>query len=98
MAEASGVTEAGLKATLVEKLQATYVEIEDMSGTSPPILHISQFPTNHPQRRMRRRILRHNRLPHFPKKDNPRTAPPRQLRSQTGNCKHPCLDSEMLYA
>lgn len=34
MAEESGVTEEGLKATLVEKLQATHVEIEDMSGSS----------------------------------------------------------------
>ncbi len=33
MAEESGVTEAGLKATLTEKLEATHVEIEDMSGT-----------------------------------------------------------------
>jgi hypothetical protein len=32
MAEASGVTEAGLKATLAEKIGATHVEIEDMSG------------------------------------------------------------------
>ncbi|KFY08180.1 hypothetical protein V492_06467 [Pseudogymnoascus sp. VKM F-4246] len=32
MAEASGVTVAGLKATLTEKIGATHVEIEDMSG------------------------------------------------------------------
>jgi len=32
MAEESSVTESGLKATLVEKLQATHVDIEDMSG------------------------------------------------------------------
>ncbi|KFX88822.1 hypothetical protein O988_08887 [Pseudogymnoascus sp. VKM F-3808] len=32
MAEASGVTEAGLKAALTEKIGATHVEIEDMSG------------------------------------------------------------------
>jgi hypothetical protein len=31
MAE-SGVTEAGLKSTLAEKLEATHVDIEDMSG------------------------------------------------------------------
>jgi hypothetical protein len=38
MAEESGVTGEGLKATLIEKLQATHVEIEDMSGSSlrPP--------------------------------------------------------------
>lgn len=35
MAEASGVTEAGLKAALTEKIGATHVEIEDMSGTQP---------------------------------------------------------------
>jgi hypothetical protein len=34
MAEASGVTEAGLKAALTEKIGATHVEIEDMSGKS----------------------------------------------------------------
>jgi hypothetical protein len=28
----SGVTPEGLKATLAEKLEATHVEIEDMSG------------------------------------------------------------------
>lgn len=32
MADSSGVTEAGLKATLVEKLLAIHVDIEDMSG------------------------------------------------------------------
>ncbi|KFY49450.1 hypothetical protein V496_10012 [Pseudogymnoascus sp. VKM F-4515 (FW-2607)] len=32
MVEASGVTEAGLKAALTEKIGATHVEIEDMSG------------------------------------------------------------------
>ena len=34
MAEASGVTEADLKAKIIEQLQATHVEIEDMSGIS----------------------------------------------------------------
>lgn len=33
MAEASGVTEASLKTKITDLLQATYVEIEDMSGT-----------------------------------------------------------------
>ncbi|KAH8590880.1 bola protein [Bisporella sp. PMI_857] len=32
MAEDSGITEAGLKSKLTELLQATHVEIEDMSG------------------------------------------------------------------
>jgi len=32
MAEESGVTEAGLKTKIIEQLQATHVEIEDMSG------------------------------------------------------------------
>jgi hypothetical protein len=36
MAEASGVTEADLKAKITERLQATHVEIEDMSGISTP--------------------------------------------------------------
>jgi hypothetical protein len=36
MAEASGVTEADLKAKIIEQLQATHVEIEDMSGISTP--------------------------------------------------------------
>jgi hypothetical protein len=35
MAEESGVTEAGLKAKIIERLQATHVDIEDMSGTLP---------------------------------------------------------------
>ena len=34
MTEASGVTEADLKAKIMQKLQATHVEIEDMSGIS----------------------------------------------------------------
>jgi hypothetical protein len=37
MAEASGVTEATLKIKLVELLQATHVEIEDVSGTAAPL-------------------------------------------------------------
>ncbi|KAH8779305.1 bola protein [Hyaloscypha finlandica] len=32
MAEESGVTEVGLRAKITEQLQATHVEIEDMSG------------------------------------------------------------------
>jgi hypothetical protein len=32
MADASGITEASLRSKLLEALQATYVEIEDMSG------------------------------------------------------------------
>jgi len=32
MAEASGVTEGDLKAKIIDLLQATHVEIEDMSG------------------------------------------------------------------
>jgi hypothetical protein len=45
MAEESGVTEEGLKATLIEKLQATHVEIQDISGSScaPPFY----FPLSH---------------------------------------------------
>jgi stress-induced morphogen len=43
MAESSSVTEASLKATLVEKLEATHVEIEDMSGM-PPIPPSLPFP------------------------------------------------------
>jgi hypothetical protein len=35
MSEDSGVTDAGLKSKLIEKLQAVHVEIEDMSGWSP---------------------------------------------------------------
>jgi hypothetical protein len=38
MAEESGVTETGLKAKIIEQLQATHVEIEDMSGIFCPTL------------------------------------------------------------
>lgn len=37
MAEESGVTEVGLRAKITEQLQATHVEIEDMSGISAPL-------------------------------------------------------------
>lgn len=45
MAEESGVTEAGLKAKITEQLQATHVEIEDMSGIYCPTipLHCPRF-------------------------------------------------------
>ena len=36
MAEGPGVTEASLKTKITELLQATHVEIEDMSGTFSP--------------------------------------------------------------
>ena len=42
MAEASGVTEAGLKTKIVEALQATYVEIEDMSGM---VFRVPRYPS-----------------------------------------------------
>ena len=37
MADSSGVTEATIKAKIIEQLQATHVEIEDMSGNGPAI-------------------------------------------------------------
>jgi hypothetical protein len=40
MAADSGVTEDGLKTKITDLLQATYVDIEDMSGTyayAPPL-------------------------------------------------------------
>jgi hypothetical protein len=47
MVEESGVTEASLKAKLVDLLQATHVEIEDMSGTTTPLpllrRHLTSF-------------------------------------------------------
>lgn len=43
MAEASGVTEVDLKAKIIGNLQATHVEIEDMSGTFPAPLYPSSF-------------------------------------------------------
>ena len=51
MAEASGVTEADLKAKIIEQLQATHVEIEDMSGistppTAPPFCYIEENADN----------------------------------------------------
>jgi hypothetical protein len=33
MSAESGVTDAGLKSKIIEKLQAIHVEIEDMSGS-----------------------------------------------------------------
>ena len=36
MAEASGITESSIKAKVMELLQPTYVEVEDMSGTFTP--------------------------------------------------------------
>jgi hypothetical protein len=52
MAEASGVTEADLKAKIIEQLQATHVEIEDMSGIStppaaPPFCYIEENADNY---------------------------------------------------
>ena len=48
MAEESGVTEAGLKTKIVEVLQATHVEIEDMSGISaPPYPSIESAPNDY---------------------------------------------------
>ena len=41
MAEASGVTEGDLKAKLIEILQATHVEIEDMSGNFYPTIPLN---------------------------------------------------------
>jgi hypothetical protein len=40
MAEDSGVTADGLKLKITEQLQATYVEIEDMSGLSIPFEYL----------------------------------------------------------
>ncbi len=41
MAEASGVTETGLKEKITQELQALHVEIQDMSGISS--LHLQLF-------------------------------------------------------
>ena len=38
IAHSSGITPSSLQKTLTEKLEASHVDIEDMSGTSPPLL------------------------------------------------------------
>ena len=49
IASTSGITPSSLQKTLTEKLQASHVDIEDMSGTHSPIPSLSLFPkTSHP--------------------------------------------------
>jgi len=43
MAEESGVTEASLKAKITDLLQATYIDIEDMSGIGTPPLPLPEY-------------------------------------------------------
>jgi hypothetical protein len=51
MAETSGVTEASLKTKITDLLQATYVEIEDMSGIGfAPLLPLFSHTLNSSQR------------------------------------------------
>ena len=58
MVESSGVTEADLKAKIIEKLEATHVEIEDMSGLFHPAMHAFMLSGTHrSHRRLRPGIL-----------------------------------------
>jgi hypothetical protein len=98
---ASNITEASLTATLKEKLEATHVEIEDMSGTSQSPL--PSFPSNPLSkltfiRRLRPSLLRPHRLAPIHEENHPRPAPPRQQRAEGRDRGHPRLDTEVLYA
>lgn len=109
MAEASGVTEAGLKAALTEKIGATHVEIEDMSGKQltpnfSPLLSKDEKSRRqsigtqvNSIRWMWTSFFCYHRLPRICKKDDPRPTQTSEHRTQGGDCSNPCVDTEVLH-
>lgn len=61
MAETPGVSEADLKAKILDQLQAIYVEIEDMSGPSPSNLFFT------PPSRSKLTYFQVDAVKHFPR-------------------------------
>lgn len=109
-ADASGVTPESITATLKSKLDASHVEIEDMSGKNlpfsspphPPSQHIhstllSPFLT-HDFRRLRTSLQRDHRVGAIRVQDPAGAAPARQLGAQGRDRGHSRLDAEMLHA
>ena len=108
MAEESGVTEAGLRTKLADVLQATHVEIEDMSGTFLPHHPSSRPPSPFPStstenhsliiRWLRPSIFSNHRLPAVREKDLPRPSQASKYCAQNRDCGDPCVDPEVLHA
>jgi len=107
MAEESGVTEAGLRTKLADELQATHVEIEDMSGTFLPHHPSSRPPSPFPStstenhsliiRWLRPSIFSNHRLPAVREKDLPRPPQAGEYCAQSRDRSDSRLDSEMLH-
>jgi len=102
MAEDSGVTEAGLKAKITDLLQATHVEIEDMSGIVAPlcpsiVLDFTELFTDHMHRWLWSSIFCHHSITTIREEDDPCKTPTGQYYIEKWSCCYSCLDPKMLY-
>ena len=99
VANSSGITPASLKTTLTEKLDAQFVDVEDISGKPNPVSLISLQLTEDACPRWLWTVLpSHDSISPLCQKDQPCTTPPCQLSAEGRDCGNTCLDAQMLYA
>lgn len=104
IANSSGITPRTLSATLREKLEASHVDINDISGTYTP------SPIKKPQSRvgtgvltfsmcdcrgLRPSLRSNDRLSPIREEEYPRSPSSGQFGTQGGDRGHPCLDAEV---
>lgn len=95
---ATGVTSESLKEKLVKELEATHVEIEDMSGVIVFSISIFGCSCSFEYRRLRPDVRSHHRLSKVREEDDSGKASSRERRTEAGDRCDTCMDAEMLHA
>lgn len=94
----SGITPDSLKTTLQQKLEATHVDIEDLSGILVKnMLHLTPGWELIDYRWLRSDVRSNHCLTPIRQEDDSSPTPSRQCHSQTGDRYYSRLDTEMLH-
>ncbi len=98
MAEDSGVTAEDIKSKLMSNLDASHLEIEDISGPyhpSPCLLQYTRLTDM--RRRLRPNVQCHDSLTSVRKENDIGETSIGQWRAQGGDRENTCLDAEVLH-
>ena len=99
VANSSGITPTSLKTTLMQKFDAQFVDVEDISGRQDPFSPVALQRTEYAYHRRLRTVLpSHDSIPPLCQKDQSCTTPPCQLSAEGRDCGNPCLDAQVLHA
>lgn len=105
----TGVTPSTLRATLVDVLGATHVDVEDMSGSLALFLLLPSFPTpirpvvsfanahSFQRRRLRPDVRRAHRVAAIREEDDAGAAQACERGAEGADQGHPRLDAQVLY-